>query len=94
MQLVVEGKPYIHQPRTAAGVVGIDFGPGTVAAVFRDTAEDAATQIIHLAHEVDVDEAAIRSAGRKLDRSLRAANPDCFDPAGRCTRRPRKRSRR
>ena len=94
VQLVVEGKPYVHRPRASSGTVGIDFGPGTVATVFRDTAEDPEPEIIHLAHEVDVDEAAIRRAGRKLDRSRRASNPDCFDTAGRCIKRPKKRSRR
>lgn len=94
VQLVVEGKPFVHRPRAKDGIVGIDFGPGTVAAIFRDTAEDAEPQIIHLAQDLNPDEAAIRRAGRRLNRSLRAANPDCFDSAGRCTRRPKKRSRR
>ena len=94
VQLVVEGKPYVHRPRAQSGVVGIDFGPGTVAAVFHDTAENADPQIIHLAQEVDVDDATIRRAGRRLDRSIRATNPDSFDAAGRCVRRPKKRSRR
>ena len=94
VQLVVEGKPHVHQPRAQSGVVGIDFGPGTVACVFLDTEKNAKPQIVHLAQEVEVDEAAIRRSGRKLDRSIRAANPDSFDAAGRCIRRPKKRSRR
>lgn len=94
VQLVVEGKPYVHRPRATSGTVGIDFGPGTVATVFRGAAGDPEPEIIHLAHEVDVDEAAIRLGKRRLDRSRRASNPDCFDAAGRCIKRPKKRSRR
>jgi len=94
VQLVVEGKPYVHRPRASSGVAGIDFGPGTVAAVFRDTAGDPEPEIIHLVSEVDIDEARMRRAGRKLERSRRANNPDCFDAAGRCVKRPKKRSRR
>lgn len=94
VQLVVEGKTYVHRPRAASGEVGIDFGPGTVAAVFRDAVGDPEPEIIHLANEVNVDEAAIRRSGRRLDRSCRVSNPDCFDTAGRCIKRPKKRSRR
>ena len=94
VQLVVEGKPYVHRPRAAYGMVGIDFGPGTVATMFRDAEGDPEPEVIHLAHEVDIDEAAIRLGKRHLDRSRRASNPDCFDTAGRCIKRPRKRSRR
>lgn len=94
VQVVVRGAPMIHRPRADHGVVGLDLGPGVVAAVWRDGPEGAGHALIPLAAEVAVDDAAIARAKRGLDRSLRAANPDCYDAAGRCRKRPRRRSKR
>ena len=94
VQVVVKGAPRVHRPRADHGVVGLDLGPGVIAAVWRDGPEGAGHSLIPLAAEVAVDDAAIARAKRGLDRSLRAANPDCYDDVGRCRKRPSKRSKR
>jgi len=94
VQLVVRGRPRIHRSRAAMGVLGIDSGPGVFGAAWRDGPEGSGAELIALAPEVEPDEAAIRVAARSMDRSLRAANPDCYDSLGRCRSRPRNRSRR
>lgn len=93
VQVVVRGRPYVHRPRATSGTAGIDFGPGTAAVVYRNAQGDPAPEIVHLAEEVEPDEAEIRRSGRRLDRSLRAGNPDCYDKSGRCIRKPGKRTR-
>lgn len=94
VQVVVRGAPMIHRPRAGHGVVGLDLGPGVIAAVWRDGPEGAGNALIPLAAEVVIDDAAIARAKRGLDRSLRAANPESYDAKGRCIGRPSKRSKR
>ena len=70
-------------------VVGLDLGPSTIAAVGENTAFLEA-----FCPAVERDERAVRCLRRKMDRSLRAANPDCYDADGRVVKRPRRRSKR
>ena len=77
VQVVVDG-PAFRDREFGNGHVGIDMGPSTVAAVSRD-----GVMLVRLAERVEPDEAEIRRLGRKLDRSRRAGNPECFDDAGR-----------
>lgn len=77
VQVVVDGPAY-RDREFGVGHVGIDMGPSTVAAVSWD-----GVLLTKLAQAVESDEAEIRRLSRKLDRSKRASNPDCFDKAGR-----------
>ena len=77
VQVVVDG-PAFRDREFGNGHVGIDMGPSTVAAVSQD-----GVLLTRLAAAVDPDETEIRRLGRKLDRSRRAGNPECFDDAGR-----------
>ena len=58
-------------------VVGLDIGPSTIACVGEDTAFLEA-----FCPEIERNEKAIRRIQRKLDRTRRATNPDCYNPDG------------
>jgi len=58
-------------------VVGLDIGPSTIACVGENTAFLEA-----FCPEIECNEKAIRRIQRKLDRSRRATNPDCYNPDG------------
>jgi transposase len=77
VQLVQEGQP----PRryaTVEGVrVGIDIGPSSVAVV-----GDRAADLVRLAPSVEQPWRKVRRLQRRLDRSRRATNPDCFNADG------------
>jgi len=76
-QLVQEGEaPRTH--RTVEGVVGLDIGPSTIAAV---SAEDATLE--GFCPSVIEPWKASRRVLRAMDRSRRATNPDNFDTKGR-----------
>ncbi len=76
VQVVVDGPARIHRERRP-GQVGIDLGPSTVAAVSADD-----VLIERLCPEVEQPWAEMRRLGRRIDRSFRAANPECFRPDG------------
>ena len=76
-QLIQEGEaPRLHE--TVEGVVGLDIGPSTVAAV---SDEDATLE--GLCPSVMEPWAESRRILRAMDRSRRAMNPDNFDAKGR-----------
>jgi transposase len=76
-QLVCDGDP-AQRYETHPGVVGLDLGPSTVAAVSDDGAF-----LETLCDGLDRNEAEVRRIQRKLDRQHRAGSPDCFDAKGR-----------
>jgi putative transposase len=76
-QLVCDGDP-VGRYAARAGVVGLDLGPSTVAAV----ADDGAF-LETFCDGLDRNEAGVRRIARKLDRQHRAGSPDCFDAKGR-----------
>lgn len=101
-QLVLEGTPlrkakHIVERVVPEGtgvfcwkrVVGLDLGPSTIAAVGENTAFLEA-----FCPAVERDERAIKRLCRKMDRSLRTANPDCYDADGRVVKCPQRRSKR
>lgn len=101
-QLVLEGAPlrkvkHIIERVTPEGtsvsigkhVVGLDLGPSTIACVGESEAF-----LETFCPAVERDDRAVRRLRRKMDRSLRAANPDCYDADGRVVKRPWRRSRR
>ena len=71
-QLVQEGKPKVKHP-IANGVVGLDLGPSTIAAV---SGTDAFLQ--PFCAELSSIQKSIRTLQRRLDRSRRTCNPDAF----------------
>lgn len=78
-QLVNEGNPYkkpSHKPKR--GVVGLDIGTQTIAAVSENDAF-----LDTFCNELVRDENKVRRIQRSLDRSRRATNPHCFDEKGR-----------
>jgi hypothetical protein len=76
-QLVCDGDP-AERYVTRAGVVGLDLGPSTAAAVSDDGAF-----LERFCDGLDRDQAGLRRVQRKLDRQHRAGSPDCFDVNGR-----------
>ena len=77
-QLICEGTPY-QKPANALGegVVGIDAGPSTIARV---NSKEAV--LSRFCEELAKKEAEIRRLQRKMDRSLRANNPENYNPDG------------
>lgn len=75
-QLVLDGVPKIKRP-VAAGVVGLDLGPSTIAAVAQDSAI-----LRPFAPEVDEIGKRLRIVQRAMDRSRRALNPQNFNADG------------
>ena len=78
VQLVLEGRPrWKPRHRVADGVVGLDVGPSTVAAVGADAAllERFCDEVVFLQRE-------IRRILRAMDRSRRATNPGNYLPDG------------
>ena len=89
-QLVLEGTPLRKaKHRIEHDIAGLDLGPSTIAAVGENTAF-----LETFCPAVERDERAVRRLRRKMDRSLRAANPDCYDAEGRIVKRPQRRSKR
>ncbi len=79
VQLVCEGRPYQKPERKVSeGVVGLDIGPSTVAAV-----GESGAFLELLAEGVVRKHKAIRRLQRKLDRQRRANNPENYLPDGR-----------
>jgi putative transposase len=76
-QLVCDGHP-ARRYETREGVVGLDLGPSTVAAV-----SDAGTFLETFCDGLDANHAQVRRLQRKLDRQHRKGSPDCFDDKGR-----------
>ena len=85
VQLLLEGKPGVKadkrtgKPRhpIGSGTVGIDIGPQTIAYASKSEAglRELADQVKNIEHEK-------RIIQRKLDRSIRATNPDNFAEDG------------
>lgn len=102
-QLVLEGRPKVKAKHPVGNgavpegisvsegkrVVGLDIGPSIVAAVGESEAFLEA-----FCPGLKRDERAIRRIQRKMDRSLRATNQDCYGPNGVPTKRPTVRSAR
>lgn len=77
-QLVCAGTPYRKPQHTlGCGIVGLDLGPSTIAAV----AEEQAL-LQPFCSEVAPDAKALRRLERHLDRQRRANNPDNYDARG------------
>ena len=78
-QLVCEGSPYRKPSRKPAkGIVGLDIGTQTVAAV-----SENGSWLGVLCDGLARSDAERRRLQRKLDRSRRSTNHDCFDEKGR-----------
>jgi hypothetical protein len=85
VQLMLEGKPIIKLNKgtgevlhpVGSGAVGIDIGPQTIAYV-----SESEVALEELANEVNSIEQEKRILQRRLDRSLRATNPDNYAPDG------------
>jgi hypothetical protein len=86
VQLVLTGLPH-HKPKHTVGTdtVGLDLGPQSLAIVPRQ----AEARLVPLCAELRPDARAIRRLQRKMDRQLRAANPEHYDERG----RPKKRGK-
>lgn len=79
VQLIQEGRPPVKKQHThRVGVVGLDIGPSTIAAV-----GDQVALLERFAPSVDQPWAAVRRLQRAQDRSRRAMNPDNYDAKGR-----------
>ena len=80
VQLALEGVPH-HKPKHTVGTdtIGADLGPSTIALVPR--AAEASLSVF--CEELAPDEKQVRRLQRKMDRKLRAANPDNYDGQGR-----------
>jgi hypothetical protein len=89
VQLVQEGLTPLRR-ETRSGVVGLDIGPGTIAAVGVDQGEawheELCPTIFHPWKE-------LRRIERAMDRSRRATNPECFDDKGRWKKGAKARNR-
>ena len=83
VQLVLEGLPY-HKPKHTVGAdtIGLDLGPSSMAIV----PQQAEARLEVLGGELIPDERAMRRLQRKMDRQLRAANPEHYDEKGRPSR--------
>jgi len=86
VQLVLKGLPH-HKPKHTVGTdtVGLDLGPQSLAIVPRQ----AEARLVPLCAELRPDARTIRRLQRKMDRQLRAANPEHYDERG----RPKKRGK-
>jgi len=93
--LCVEGSAYRSEAVRARmsgrseGIVGVDFGPSLAAAVGPAGSEYHSLAPQTMLNARAADAAILRRKQRALDRSRRAANPDCYDAQGRCVKRPR-----
>jgi transposase len=79
-QLVCEGTPYQDptKPSPPAGVVGLDLGPQTLAAVSGQKA-----RLVQFCEALSLREKELRRLSRKLERQRRASNPQNYDEKGR-----------
>ena len=86
VQLALEGIPS-HKPKHPVGTdtIGLDLGPCSIAVVPRQ----AQAHLEVLAEDLAPNEKAMRRLQRKMDRQLRAANPERYDEKG----RPKKRGK-
>jgi hypothetical protein len=86
VQLALEGVPY-RKPKhcVGTGTIGVDLGPSTIAIV----PQEGEASLSLLCAELQADEKAIRRLQRKMERKLRAANPQNYDEKG----RPKKRGK-
>lgn len=76
VQLICEGVPYRKPDKPVGeGVVGLDLGPSTLAAVGEGDAF-----LVHFCAELQDEQRQIRRLQRKLDRQRRANNPDNYNP--------------
>jgi putative transposase len=76
VQLVLEGLPYQKdQNPVADGLIGLDLNISNVAFVGTNEAG-----LLPFAEHVPTFERQIKAAQRKMQRSQRANNPDCFEP--------------
>src|SRR6266516_1857314 len=80
VQLALEGIPS-HKPKHPVGTdtIGLDLGPCSIAVVPRQ----AQAHLEVLAEDLAPNEKAMRRLQRKMDRQLRAANPERYDEKGR-----------
>ena len=87
VQLALEGVPH-HKPKHPVGsdTIGLDLGPSSVAVVPREGEASLAV----FCEELKPDAKAIRRLQRKMDRKLRAANPENYDEQGRIKKRGKK----
>jgi putative transposase len=78
LQLILEGTPY-QNPKNKIGTeeIGLDVGVGTIA-----TVADTKATLKQFCSELIPDQKKKRKLQRKLDRSLRATNPDNYNPNG------------
>jgi len=78
LQLILEGTPY-QNPKNKHGTeeIGLDVGTGTIA-----TVADTKATLKQFCNELIPDQKKKRKLQRKLDRSLRATNPDNYNPNG------------
>lgn len=78
LQLICEGTPY-QNPKNKIGTedIGLDVGVGTIA-----TVADTKATLKQFCSELIPDQKKKRKLQRKLDRSLRATNPDNYNPNG------------
>jgi hypothetical protein len=80
VQLALEGVP-LQKPKNRPGseVIGLDLGPSTLAVVPRE----GEAHLVPLCDELKMDARRKRRLERKLDRKLRAINPQNYDERGR-----------
>lgn len=78
LQLILEGTPF-QNPKNKIGTeeIGLDVGTGTIAMV-----ADTKTTLKQFCSELMPDQKKKRKLQRKLDRSLRATNPDNYNKNG------------
>ena len=78
LQLICEGTPY-QNPKNKIGTeeIGLDVGVGTIA-----TVSDTKATLKQFCSELIPDQKKKRKLQRKLDRSLRATNPDNYNKNG------------
>ncbi|HMB45318.1 MAG TPA: zinc ribbon domain-containing protein, partial [Candidatus Methanoperedens sp.] len=78
LQLILEGTSY-QNPKNKHGTeeIGLDVGTGTIA-----TVADTKATLKQFCNELIPDQKKKRKLQRKLDRSLRATNPDNYNPNG------------
>jgi hypothetical protein len=76
-QLIQEGPPPLKYKTVHGAIVGLDVGPSTIA-VF----SEKAVGLVVLAREVIQPWGYMRLIQRKMDRSRRATNPQCYNDDG------------
>ena len=85
IQLVLDGRPYKKRPTCLGqGVVGLDLGPSSLAAVGQGCA-----LLDELAPRVQDRQQEVRRLQRKLDRQRRACNRENYHPDGTKRKAPR-----